>query len=344
MVSRVFSAGLSGIDGYIVTAECFLSGGLPRLDVVGLPTGAVSEAGERVRAAAKACAFDWPVSRVTVNLAPADTKKAGTAYDLPILLAILAAAGEIDAPPQDAIFFGELSLTGRAAPGMRRAFNGACRARRGLPHGFRPGAERSRGVLCRRRHDRAGLRPERPARPSERPRAAAALSPAACAGRAQQCAGFLSCHGTARGQARARDRRRGRAQHPALRAARLGQEHDGQAFPHHPAAAVGQRTARGHPRLVGGRPRAGGGHAGGAPVPCAAPQFVRQRHWQAVRALPDGCPAGRRSRSRTAACCFWTSCPSSTATCSKPCASRSRTAGSRSRAWRDRSPTLHASS
>ena len=98
MVSRVFSAGLSGIDGYIVTVECFLSGGLPRLDVVGLPTGAVSEAGERVRAAAKACAFDWPVSRLTVNLAPADTKKAGTAYDLPILLSILAAAGEIDAP------------------------------------------------------------------------------------------------------------------------------------------------------------------------------------------------------------------------------------------------------
>ena len=106
MVSRVFSAGLSGIDGYIVTVECFLSGGLPRLDVVGLPTGAVSEAGERVRAAAKACAFDWPVSRLTVNLAPADTKKAGTAYDLPILLSILAAAGESDAPPDNALFFG----------------------------------------------------------------------------------------------------------------------------------------------------------------------------------------------------------------------------------------------
>ena len=116
MVSRVFSAGLSGIDGYIVTVECFLSGGLPRLDVVGLPTGAVSEAGERVRAAAKACAFDWPVSRLTVNLAPADTKKAGTAYDLPILLSILAAAGEIDAPPDNALFFGELSLTGELRP------------------------------------------------------------------------------------------------------------------------------------------------------------------------------------------------------------------------------------
>ena len=116
MVSRVFSAGLSGIDGYPVTVECFLSGGLPRLDVVGLPTGAVSEAGERVRAAAKACAYDWPVSRITVNLAPADTRKAGTAYDLPILLAILSAAGEIEPLPQDAVFFGELSLTGELRP------------------------------------------------------------------------------------------------------------------------------------------------------------------------------------------------------------------------------------
>lgn len=116
MVSRVFSAGLSGIDGYIVTVECLLSSGLPRLDVVGLPTGAVAEAGERVRAAVKSCSFDWPVSRLTVNLAPADTRKAGTAYDLPILLSILAASGEINVPPQDAVFFGELSLTGELRP------------------------------------------------------------------------------------------------------------------------------------------------------------------------------------------------------------------------------------
>ena len=116
MVARVFSAGLSGIDGYIVTVECLPSNGLPRLDVVGLPTGAVAEAGERVRAAVKACSFDWPVSRVTVNLAPADTRKAGTAYDLPILLSILAATGQIDPLPQDAIFLGELSLSGLLRP------------------------------------------------------------------------------------------------------------------------------------------------------------------------------------------------------------------------------------
>lgn len=116
MVARVFSAGLSGIDGYIVTVECLPSNGLPRLDVVGLPTGAVAEAGERVRAAVKSCSFDWPVSRITVNLAPADTRKAGTAYDLPILLSILAATGQIEPLPQDAIFLGELSLSGLLRP------------------------------------------------------------------------------------------------------------------------------------------------------------------------------------------------------------------------------------
>ena len=133
MVARVFSAGMRGIDGYIVTVECLLSGGLPRLDVVGLPTGAVAEAGERVRAADKACSYDWPVSRLSVNLAPADTRKAGTAYDLPILLSILAAAGEINAPPQDAVFFGELSLTG----GLRPVGGALSRALAARDAGFR---------------------------------------------------------------------------------------------------------------------------------------------------------------------------------------------------------------
>lgn len=116
MVSRVFSAGLQGIDGYVVTVECFLSNGLPRFDLVGLPTGAVSEACERVRAALKQCNFDWPVSRITVNLAPADTRKSGTAYDLPILLGILAAQGSIDPPVANAVFLGELSLSGEVRP------------------------------------------------------------------------------------------------------------------------------------------------------------------------------------------------------------------------------------
>ena len=112
MVTTVRSLGLHGISGYEVSVECFLSGGLPAFDVVGLADTAVKEARERVRAAVKNCGAKFPVSRITVNLAPASQKKEGTVYDLPILLGILAAAGEIPPLPQNAAFLGELSLTG----------------------------------------------------------------------------------------------------------------------------------------------------------------------------------------------------------------------------------------
>ena len=112
MVVTVRSLGLSGISGYEVSAECFLSGGLPAFDVVGLPDAAVREARERVRAAVKNCGLKFPVSRITVNLAPAGQKKAGTVYDLPIFVGILAASGNLPSLPPDAAFLGELSLTG----------------------------------------------------------------------------------------------------------------------------------------------------------------------------------------------------------------------------------------
>ena len=112
MVVTVRSLGLSGLRGYEVSAECFLSGGLPAFDVVGLPDAAVREARERVRAAVKNCGVKFPVSRITVNLAPAGQKKEGTVYDLPIFVGLLAAAGEIKSLPPDAAFLGELSLTG----------------------------------------------------------------------------------------------------------------------------------------------------------------------------------------------------------------------------------------
>ena len=120
MVTTVRSLGLTGIAGYEVAAECFLSGGLPAFDIVGLPDAAVREARERVRAAVKNCGAKFPVSRITVNLAPAGTKKAGTVYDLPIFVGLLAAAGELPPPPKDAAFLGELSLTGalRAVTGV----------------------------------------------------------------------------------------------------------------------------------------------------------------------------------------------------------------------------------
>ena len=116
MYCKVRSLGLHGVTGYPVTAECDLSGGLPNFTIVGLPDAAVSEARDRVRAAVKNCGYTFPVSRITVNLAPADRRKAGTVYDLPILVGILAAGGQIKAPADEAAFVGELSLSGQLRP------------------------------------------------------------------------------------------------------------------------------------------------------------------------------------------------------------------------------------
>ena len=116
MVVTIRSLGLQGIKGYEVAVECALSGGLPSFDVVGLPDAAVKESRERVRAAIKGCGAKFPVSRITINLAPAALRKEGTVYDLPILLGILAAQGDVDPPGAEAAFLGELSLTGALRP------------------------------------------------------------------------------------------------------------------------------------------------------------------------------------------------------------------------------------
>ncbi|MBQ1834621.1 MAG: YifB family Mg chelatase-like AAA ATPase [Oscillospiraceae bacterium] len=113
MVTTVRSLGLQGISGYEVAVECFLSGGLPAFDIVGLGDTAVKESRERVRAAVKNCGAKFPVSRITVNLAPAGQRKEGTVYDLPIFLGILRCAEELPELPPDAAFIGELSLTGK---------------------------------------------------------------------------------------------------------------------------------------------------------------------------------------------------------------------------------------
>ena len=116
MLCEVRSLGLTGISGYEVRAECDLSGGLPAFEIVGLPDAAVKEARDRVRAAIKNCGFSFPVSRITINLAPADRKKGGTMYDLPILVGILAAGEQLRLPRRPCAFVGELSLSGSLRP------------------------------------------------------------------------------------------------------------------------------------------------------------------------------------------------------------------------------------
>ena len=112
MFAKVDSLGLQGIDGFKVTVEVDLSGGLPKFDIVGLPDTAVKESKDRVRSAIKNSHFTYPVSRITVNLAPADTKKEGPIYDLPILIGILLASEQLKAIPDKSCFIGALSLNG----------------------------------------------------------------------------------------------------------------------------------------------------------------------------------------------------------------------------------------
>lgn len=112
MLARVYSCALIGLEGAIVEVEVDISPGLPSFTVVGLGDTAVQEARERVRAAIRNSGFSFPCKRITVNLAPADLKKAGPSYDLPIALAILAGSGQCQGDVSDALLLGELSLDG----------------------------------------------------------------------------------------------------------------------------------------------------------------------------------------------------------------------------------------
>lgn len=121
MYSKLMSACLYGIDGVMIEVEVDLSGGIPQTNVVGLPDSAVREAVERVRSAIKNCGYSFPMQRITINLAPADIRKEGTAFDLAIALGLLTASGQVQLPGQDRLLIiGELSLDGalRPVPGV----------------------------------------------------------------------------------------------------------------------------------------------------------------------------------------------------------------------------------
>jgi len=113
MLSKVKSSGLKGIDGFIIDVETDISNGIPTFELVGLGDIAVKEAKERVRAALKNSGYDFPVRRITVNLAPANLRKEGSALDLPIAIGILTATGQIkNSLVDNYMFIGELSLDG----------------------------------------------------------------------------------------------------------------------------------------------------------------------------------------------------------------------------------------
>ncbi|GAI75981.1 unnamed protein product, partial [marine sediment metagenome] len=112
MLAKVISCALVGLDGAIVEVEVDISPGLPSFTIVGLPDAAVQEARERVRAAIRNCGFTFPTKRIVVNLAPADLKKAGPAYDLPIAVGILLSSEQVQADVTQTTILGELSLDG----------------------------------------------------------------------------------------------------------------------------------------------------------------------------------------------------------------------------------------
>ncbi len=117
MFSRILSYGLLGLNGYKIDCEVDTNIGIPSYEIVGLPDAAVKEARERVRIAIKNSEFKFPTNRITVNLAPANVKKAGAVYDLPIAVAILVSSGQISGIKyKDFIILGELGLNGKVKP------------------------------------------------------------------------------------------------------------------------------------------------------------------------------------------------------------------------------------
>ena len=116
MLAKVQSYALTGLEGVAVTVETDISKGMPSYDMVGLPDTAVKESKERVRSAVKNSALEFPIHKITVNLAPASIKKEGSAFDLPVAISILKAYGSLEANLDGIVFLGELALNGDLRP------------------------------------------------------------------------------------------------------------------------------------------------------------------------------------------------------------------------------------
>ena len=117
MIARIYSSCVLGVNACEVTVEADIGGGLPAFNIVGLPDTAIRESRDRIKAAIKNSGFSFPAKKVTINLAPADIKKEGATFDLPIALSILLCEGTIEHPDlKEYIFSGELSLDGRLKP------------------------------------------------------------------------------------------------------------------------------------------------------------------------------------------------------------------------------------
>lgn len=174
MYAVLKSFGLKGLNGFPVEVEADISGGMPALSIVGLPDSAVRESGDRVHAALKNLGFKWPDRRITINLAPADVRKTGPVY-VPLLLAVLAASGQLEPPPKDTAFLGSWRWTAVSArcpascPWRWRLLPAVCGRSmslpRTLPKPLKPAAARC-GISCRNGPSGRGCAAGRPAHPA----------------------------------------------------------------------------------------------------------------------------------------------------------------------------------
>lgn len=174
MYAVLKSFGLKGLNGFPVEVEADISGGMPALSIVGLPDSAVRESGDRVHAALKNLGFKWPDRRITINLAPADVRKTGPVYDLPLLLAVLAASGQLEPPSKDTAFLGSWHWTAVSArcpascPWRWKLPPAVCGRSMSLPRTLPKASLRQRdaGLSCRNGPSGRGCTAGRPAHPA----------------------------------------------------------------------------------------------------------------------------------------------------------------------------------
>ena len=286
MLAKVYSCAVVGLDGMLVEVEVDVGQGVPGMVVVGLPDAAVRESQDRVRAAVRNSGGKFPFGRVTVNLAPADLKKAGPTYDLPIALGVLIASGQVALSPQleDALVAGELSLDGvvRHTPGIISMVSTA--AAKGMRRAFVPAVDAAEAALV---GDIAIIPVRTLADLVNHLSGEAPIAPHSADGAAPRLAlhrrRLQRGEGAGARQAGAGGGRGRRAQRPAQRPAGLRQDDAGPRPPLHPAADDGARSAGSDQDLLRARPAAAGdAAAAGAPLPRPAP------HHQLCRVVGGG--------------------------------------------------------
>ena len=307
MYAHVVSLGVTGLDGYPVTVETHISGGLPKFAMVGLPDSAVKESSERVRSAIKNLNCPWPASHVTVNLAPADVRKTGSLYDLPVFIGILAAQQYIPQPEPHQAFLGELGLDGTLRP-IAGALPMALAAQKaGVTELFVPAENAAEAAVA----EQLTVYPARSAADVIRHLAGQAkLSPASRTGYDAAGQWLGPDFADVRGQAEAR-----RAPAKAC-------------WPSACRAFFRRSVMRKHwrpPRFI---PLPGWCRPG--PDYCSSGRSAARTTVSAPQPLRAAaqCPAPARSAWPTTAYCFWMSCQSSAAKRWRCCASQSRTVAS----------------